>query len=219
MKEPKFYTRNVLIKLFPKYFKGKLIDVGAGRAKYRELLKPHIKEYVAIDNLSSDYQYKSEQDKKRVNHVGDASSLPFDSNEFDSALCTELIEHVEDPLEVVREVYRVLKPGAYFILASGWLSPFHEEPKDYWRFSEDGYKILGSKAGFDFIETKPQGGMFTSLVYIIARNIELRGNRWAKRGLRKVDFLKRMIELIMEKLDDLIPTPDSVGHVVIFRKP
>ncbi|MBI2062345.1 MAG: glycosyltransferase [Candidatus Yanofskybacteria bacterium] len=217
MREPKFYTRNVLIKLFPKYFRGKLIDIGAGRAKYYELLNPHIDEYVAVDNLSSSYQYKSEQDKKKVTHISDASSLPFDSNEFDSALCTELIEHVEDPLSVVREAYRVLKPGGYFILTSVWLSPFHEEPKDYWRFSESGYRFLSRKTGFEFIDIKPLGGMFASLLYIVTRNIELRGKNWMKRGLET--RLKRIAELIMEKLDNLIPTPDPVGHVVIFRKP
>ncbi len=181
MREPKFYTRSILLKLFPKYCKGKLIDVGAGREKYRGLLEKNIDEYVAIDDLSSDYQFPSVRYKKEIGHIADATKVPFGNNEFDSALCTEVIEHVEDPFLVVKEISRVLKPGGYLILASAWFSPFHEEPKDYWRFSVDGYRVLGKRAGLEFVEGHTQGGLFASIYSIVSRKFELRGSRFSKK--------------------------------------
>jgi ubiquinone/menaquinone biosynthesis C-methylase UbiE len=42
---------------------------------------------------------------------GDAQDLPFDNNFFDIAYCRYLLEHVPDPLRVLMETKRVLKPG------------------------------------------------------------------------------------------------------------
>ncbi len=219
MRDPKFYTRSVLMKIIPKYCKGRLIDVGAGRGKYRHMLDKYIEEYVAVDNLSSDYQFSGEKDRKGIGYIADVTKLPFADDEFDSALCTEVIEHVEDPFFAVREIQRVLKPGGYLILASGWLSSYHEEPKDYWRFSLDGYKILGARAGLEFINAEIQGGLFSSLLFIVFRNIELRGSRLFKKLWKKCFFLRRLCELAAEWADNLFKTPDAIGHVVIFKKP
>lgn len=42
---------------------------------------------------------------------GDAHHLPFDDNAFDVVYCRYVLEHVQDPLAVLREMRRVLKPG------------------------------------------------------------------------------------------------------------
>ncbi len=41
----------------------------------------------------------------------DAHALPFPDGRFDVAYCRYVLEHVADPLQVSREMYRVLKPG------------------------------------------------------------------------------------------------------------
>ena len=43
--------------------------------------------------------------------VGDAMRLPFQSNSFDFLICSHLIEHVEDPAQVLSEIQRVSKRG------------------------------------------------------------------------------------------------------------
>lgn len=55
----------------------------------------------------------------RTNHPdlsvlrGDATRLPFADATFDRVHCSWLLEHVPDPAAVLREVHRVLKPGAF----------------------------------------------------------------------------------------------------------
>lgn len=218
MREPTFYTRSVLTRLVPRYCFGRLVDVGAGKSKYRPMIERSVSEYIPVDDLSSQYQYDRDSAKKSVQYVSDASALPFQDKEFDSALCTEVIEHVQDPQAVVNEIYRVLRPGGHLILASGWLAPYHAEPKDYWRFSVEGYQVLGARAGFSFIHQEKQGGLFSSLYFIVSRNVELRGGRAVLILWRKLWRIRRLMELLAEKMDTLFPTPDAMGHVVVLKK-
>ena len=48
----------------------------------------------------------------------DLHDIPFDENSFDVIFCNHVLEHVEDDLQCIREMYRVLKPGGWAILQS-----------------------------------------------------------------------------------------------------
>jgi len=50
--------------------------------------------------------------------AGDAAALPFRGGAFGGALCTEVIEHVDDPRAVFAELHRVLRPGATAIVTT-----------------------------------------------------------------------------------------------------
>lgn len=60
---------------------------------------------------------KAEKVQDKINFIyGDAKKLPFDDNDFDSVYCHNMLHHVSDPLGMVREMIRVLKPeGALLI--------------------------------------------------------------------------------------------------------
>jgi len=52
----------------------------------------------------------------------DATRLPFGDDRFDAVICSEVLEHVPDPREVVAEIRRVLKPGGRLCISvpHGW---------------------------------------------------------------------------------------------------
>ncbi|MEW6008549.1 MAG: class I SAM-dependent methyltransferase [Candidatus Omnitrophota bacterium] len=57
--------------------------------------------------------------------VADCSYLPFKNNYFDFAICSEVIEHINSPIYLLSEVYRVLQEnGALIITVPNWLSFF-----------------------------------------------------------------------------------------------
>lgn len=50
--------------------------------------------------------------------VGSALEIPFKNNEFDTTLCTEVIEHTEDPKKAISELLRVTKVGGFIVLTT-----------------------------------------------------------------------------------------------------
>ena len=46
----------------------------------------------------------------------DIHAIPFEDNTFDVLFCNHVMEHVEDDVACMKEVYRVLKPGGFAIL-------------------------------------------------------------------------------------------------------
>jgi SAM-dependent methyltransferase len=51
-------------------------------------------------------------------HVSNANPLPLDDGVATRVLCTEVLEHVDDPDQVLRELYRIGKPGARYLLTA-----------------------------------------------------------------------------------------------------
>lgn len=76
--------------------------------------------------------------------VGDVTELPFDDEDLDAIVCTEVLEHCTDPFRAVDEMHRVLKPGGLLLVTSPFLWPWHGNAHypDYWRFTDQGWKHL-----------------------------------------------------------------------------
>ena len=58
--------------------------------------------------------------KKRIPfghfEVADAAKLPFKNDFFDAVFCLEVLEHVDDPVAALKEIYRVMKQGSYGVI-------------------------------------------------------------------------------------------------------
>lgn len=65
---------------------------------------------------------------------------------FDLVLCMSVLEHVENPFEVAKELVSVVSPGGYLYIAVPFFYPEHKDGKkrwsDYWRFTDDALRIL-----------------------------------------------------------------------------
>lgn len=216
MKPPQHYTKEILKKVLPKYCKGKVVDVGAGHGKYKGLISKFCDSYTSVDNISSAYQFDEKSEKPDV--ISDVLNMPFKDGEFDTAICTEVLEHVEDPFKLTKELSRILKPGGYVIFSSNWVAPYHQEPKDYWRFSRDAYQLLCERNGLKIAEIYTKGGLFSLILYFVNRNIDLNTKK-IKKVRVALGRINMVFEKIAEKMDKLYKTKDTIGHLVIAKKP
>jgi len=69
-----------------------------------------------------------------------------------------VLEHVPDPLEVMREFRRILVPGGRVLITVPMFWPAHEQPWDFRRFPGHGLLHLAYAAGFRVDHLVPRGG-------------------------------------------------------------
>ena len=127
----RFCLESRLKELFAGHF-GKVVNLGSGILDYRELID--CDEFVSVD-----------LNKKYVpTVVASASETGLASDDFDLVVCSQLLEHVEKPIEVVVEALRLLKPGGLCIFSVPFFELFHGEEGcgDYWRFTHQGLEYL-----------------------------------------------------------------------------
>lgn len=130
--------------------------------------------------------------------VADAHHLPFTDGEFESVLCTEVLEHTINPQQVVDECWRVLRPGGTLILTTRFVYPFHDAPHDYWRFTRSTLAMLFQR--FSSTEITPEAGEFSTMAVLLQRiafQTSLRGGKVTK-------LLLFMTAAVFTKLDWLV---------------
>lgn len=144
-------TRDVVKQFVPKYAKGYSLDVGAGTAKYKEIIEKSVSSYKTSDVYAG----------PGVDYVEDVKNLSFGANNFDTVFCFQVLEHVDDAEKAVSEINRVLKTGGVLIATAPFLIPGHCDPGDFRRFPREGFKHLFEKNNFEILEYGSYGGFFT----------------------------------------------------------
>jgi SAM-dependent methyltransferase len=75
--------------------------------------------------------------------------LPFDSATFDVIILDSVLEHVPDPVAMLQEGYRLLKPGGKILGDAPFLQPLHLLPHHYFNFTPFGLQQVAGKAGLN----------------------------------------------------------------------
>jgi len=103
----------------------RLLDVGCGIGTYVEKFIANGAEAVGVDvDFEKLAEARGEKNLLAIS-LAVSESLPFPSNSFDAVLLHEVIEHVMDDAQTIREAHRVVKPGGCVVVfAPNRLYPF-----------------------------------------------------------------------------------------------
>lgn len=196
-----------------RHLRGRLVDIGCGTKPYAVLLKPFVTAHVGVDHAESLHG------QDHVDLPGTAYAIPAPDASFDSALCTAVLEHLEEPGQALRECLRVLRPGGAAIYTAPFIWHLHEEPRDFYRFSKHGLRYLFEQAGFEIVTIQPLSGFWATFGQLLVYNL-YRLNRGPLRWLRIIDALGLVLQGLALAADRLDHTEQWTWmYLVVARKP
>jgi SAM-dependent methyltransferase len=137
----------------------RVLDVGAGSCPYGPLFD-HCR-YETQDFKSLKGEQLNLGQYGRIDYVCDATEIPVPDASYDVVLCTEVLEHVPEPVRVVKEIARILKPGGRLIMTAPLGSGIHQEPYHFYGgYTPFWYRKFLAEAGFENLSIEPNAGFF-----------------------------------------------------------
>ena len=156
-----FQTNTVYRQLqeFLPQMQGKVLDIGCGQSPYKHLLNSQKTQYYGVDieEANQKFDYKNSQ----IIHF-DGQNIPLGDSLMDSFICTEVLEHIQEPEKFIAEIYRVLKVGGVGVVTVPWSARYHYIPYDYYRYTPSTLNRLFQN--FSSIKIVPRGTDITVIV-------------------------------------------------------
>jgi ubiquinone/menaquinone biosynthesis C-methylase UbiE len=144
-----------------------ILDAGAGECQFKKFCS-HLK-YIAQD--FGKYTGEGEVglqtgawDNTKLDIISDITNIPLEDNSVDAIMCTEVFEHIPDPIAAIKEFTRLLKPNGYLLITSPFASLTHFAPYHFASgFSRYFYEHHLIKNGFTIEDLQLNGNFFEYL--------------------------------------------------------
>ena len=163
-----------------KYATGTLVDIGCGKKPYKEVFAPFVEQHIGVDLVDAIHG------NEEVDIVGSAYETGLEAGSCDVILCSEVLEHLEEPEIALKELNRILTKGGRGIFTVPFFWPVHEAPRDFYRYTEYGLRHLFEKAAFDEIDVVPLTGFWPMAIQMLI---------YATRRLKGLFLLRHLVGL------------------------
>jgi SAM-dependent methyltransferase len=142
----------------------RLLDVGCGRKPYYPVFADSVSAYVGVDMVENPV----------AELLGPIEALPVEDGSFDVVLCTQVLEHSDDPAQAVKELRRVTAPGGRVLASTHGTWVYHPSPQDYWRWTHTGLERLFHQNGeWASVEVRAAQGTAATLTMILATYLDI----------------------------------------------
>jgi SAM-dependent methyltransferase len=153
----------------------RVLDVGCGE-----------KPYYPFFSSAATYTGVDVQQNPNADLHGAAEAIPAENGAFEIVICTQVLEHADDPAQAVREMHRVTAPGGRVLASTHGTQVYHPNPGDYWRWTHTGLERLFTANGdWERVDVEPNAGTASALAMLLARSLHLLAKRaglaWAAR--------------------------------------
>jgi len=183
-----------------------LCDVGCGTKPFNSFLTKIGVRYLGLDTDNSFYGMDN------VDIVATADVLPLADGITDAILSSQVIEHLPDPENAMRETNRVLKPGGLLFISFPMFYPIHAAPFDFFRYSDSGFEALCSRTGFELLEKHEMSGFWFAASIFTDHQL----NAFNRSFIGKFEIVK-ILALPLHWLFWLIHSTESLVHALLGK--
>ena len=218
----------------------KVLDVSSGSKPYQKYFKHcNYTSHEFGENVNITDKFRREQGEKQHDIYSPIDAIPMPDNEYDLVICSEVFEHIPEPIKAMGEIVRLCKPGGNILITAPFLSGIHQEPYHFYAgFSPFFYNYLKDKYELDIIAFKSQGDMFLLQNHEIQRCLKnvhpiIQSNNQLHNTYNEMleflyNYTLHMSNLISPQLKEY-DTPDkmtdvtggnrfTIGYCVLFQK-
>ncbi|HEX7123041.1 MAG TPA: metalloregulator ArsR/SmtB family transcription factor [Gemmatimonadaceae bacterium] len=136
-------------------------DLGCGTGHLAATLAPHVARVIAVDASDAMLAAARERLAGVVNvelRSGELESLPVDSNQLDVSVLSLVLHYAADPLRVLTEAHRVLRPGGRLLVVDMLpheRAEYRQQMGHVWLgFSEEQISRWLAESGFEAIRVR-----------------------------------------------------------------
>ena len=188
----RLYVEKVITELEPGL---RLLDAGAGEQQYKRLcghLKYVSQDFAQYNGVGDNVGLQmGKWDNANLDIVCDISNIPEPDASFDVVLCTEVFEHLPDPIGAIREFSRLLRPGGKVIITAPFCSLTHFAPYHFYSgFNRYFYETTLVNNGFCDLKIEPNGNYFEFLAQEVRRIEDVAATYGAR---PKIRFYERLV--------------------------
>jgi SAM-dependent methyltransferase len=176
----------------------RILDVGCGVKPYYPFFAGVASEYVGVDVVEN----------PAAELLGPVEALPVESASFDVVLCTQVLEHCDDPAQAVRELRRVTRPGGRVLSSTHGVQVYHPSPVDYWRWTHEGLRrLFEQNAAWTSLEVTPAAGTASALAMLLGTYVEiaLRRTVLARPPVSLLNRIGRALDARSPRLSQPVP--------------
>lgn len=163
--------------------RGQLVDLGCGKVPLYAAYREYVTDITCVD-----WSQPSDGPAHLDFECDLSQELPLADGEFDTTILSDVLEHIPEPTILWSEMARITRPGGKLLLNTPFLYCLHEQPHDYFRYTEHALRRYADQHGFEIVSLQAIGGTPEVLADIVAKHLQfvpLVGN-WFARGLQAV---------------------------------
>lgn len=149
-----------------KYAEGNLIDLGCGSVPLYEAYRKYVD-----DNICVDWNNSCHRDDFLDNICDFSKKIPYNDSQFNTIILSDVLEHISEPNHLFTEMNRILASGGKVLINVPFLYWVHEQPYDYYRYTNHALKYIAGKSGFKTVMIKTIGGAPQVIADILSKNI------------------------------------------------
>jgi len=149
---------NYYCQFLPRYANGKLLDLGCGYVPLFHVYNKYVSDIVCVDWENSIHKNEYLDFTCNLNN-----ELPFESNEFDTIILSDVLEHIQNPQLLWKEMTRILSINGVIIFNVPFLYKVHEIPYDYYRYTEFKLKQFIENENLELVYFESIGGVLEVL--------------------------------------------------------